>query len=302
MRYQVTHVTQYDYHASVSISHHQMHLRPRERRRQRLISHEIVVEPAARDTACRLDYHGNPVVFTTIEGAHSRLVIRSRMEVEINPIGHPPPGETPAWEHVREACRGVQVGAALEANEFLFDSPLVRSGDSFADYARPSFPKGRPILEAVLDLTARIHAEFKFDPRATDITTPIAQVLKEKRGVCQDFAHLEIACLRSMGLPARYVSGYINTRPAPGQAKLAGADASHAWLSFYCSGMGWIDVDPTNNLIPATEHITLAWGRDYSDVPPVSGVTLGSGAHALQVAVDVHEIPVDQAPNGESPG
>jgi transglutaminase-like putative cysteine protease len=181
----------------------------------------------------------------------------------------------------------LQQGAALEAAEFLFDSPLIKSNDDFADYSRPSFPKGRPILEAVQDLSERIHKDFKFDPSATDVSTPVTQVLKDRRGVCQDFAHLQIACLRSIGLPARYVSGYLNTIPPPGQPKLAGADASHAWVSFYCDAHGWIDIDPTNNQIPNLQHITVGWGRDYSDVSPVRGVVLGSAGHALKVSVDV---------------
>jgi transglutaminase-like putative cysteine protease len=287
MRYQVSHITAYEYHSSVAISHHQMRLRPRERPRQKLVSHELQIEPAPKDSTARLDFHGNPVNFATIETRHSRLLIRSKFEVEVMPRGHPPARETPAWEHVRESNRGVQTGAGLEANEFLYDSPLVKAGDAFADYARPSFTKGRPILEAAMDLTSRIFKEFKFDPTATDVSTPISEVLRLKRGVCQDFAHLQIACLRSMGLAARYVSGYLNTRPPPGKTKLAGADASHAWLALYCSALGWIELDPTNNMIPGDEHITVAWGRDYGDVCPVRGVTLGSGGHNLDVYVDV---------------
>lgn len=287
MRYKVCHVTAYDYHASVSISQHQMRLRPRARDRQKLISHELQIDPLPRDLVDRLDFHGNPVLYATIETRHSRLVIRSKFEVDISPRGRPPAHETPAWERARDSSRGIQLGSGLEANEFLFDSPLIKSGDAFADYARPSFAKGRPILEAVLDLTGRIYKEFKFDPSATDVATPLTQVLQQKRGVCQDFAHLQIACLRSLGLPARYISGYINTRPPPGKPKLAGADASHAWLAFYCAGLGWIEVDPTNNIIPSHEHVTVAWGRDYSDVSPVRGVMLGSGGHSLDVSVDV---------------
>jgi transglutaminase-like putative cysteine protease len=287
VRYQITHLTRYSYHASIAISHHQFRLIPRDHRRQKLLSQNLHVDPAPHETAARFDYHGNPVLFATIDRGHNELSIRSQFEVDLTPTYTPPPAETPAWEHIRDEIRGLQQGAALEAAEFLFDSPLVKSNDDFADYARPSFHKGRPILEAVLDLAERIHRDFKFDPTATDVSTPVTQVLKDRRGVCQDFAHLQIACLRSIGLPARYVSGYLNTIPPPGQPKLAGADASHAWVSFYCDAHGWIDIDPTNNQIPNLEHITVAWGRDYSDVSPVRGVVLGSAGHAQKVSVYV---------------
>lgn len=287
MVYEVSHTTTYGYHTSAAISHHQIRLRPREHPRQKLLAHKLEIEPEPRDSSPRHDYYGNPLIFAAIEGAHTKLVIRSLFQVDVHPRATAFPAETPAWERVRDSIRGVQQGPALEASEFLFDSPLIKAGDDFASYAKPSFVKGRPVLEAILDLTARIHREFKFDPTATDVTTPVSQVLKERRGVCQDFAHLQIACLRSLGLPVRYVSGYLNTRPPPGEPKLAGADASHAWVSVYCDGMGWIDVDPTNNVIPNMEHITIAWGRDYSDVSPIRGVMVGSGGHSLKVAVDV---------------
>jgi len=177
--------------------------------------------------------------------------------------------------------------SVLDAGEFAFDSPLVPLDTPFTDYARESFPPGRNLLAAVLELTARIHRDFKFDPTATTVATPLARVLEQRRGVCQDFAHLQIACLRSLGLPARYVSGYLETVPPPGQAKLLGADASHAWVSFFCPGLGWIDVDPTNNLLPSMQHITLGWGRDYGDVSPIRGVLVGGEEHTLTVSVDV---------------
>jgi transglutaminase-like putative cysteine protease len=287
MRYHVRHLTTYDYDASVSFSQHQLRLRPRALPRQRAENFAIAIDPVPRDLHEFIDYHGNPAAFATIEGAHSRFAICSEFDVELISLPTPSPSETPAWETVRDNSRGAQIGSALEANEFLFDSPLLKAGDQFADYARISFPKSRPILEACLDLTDRIHEDFAFDPAATDVSTPILQVFKQRRGVCQDFAHLQIVCLRSLGIPGRYISGYISTVPPPGQPKLAGADASHAWVSFYCDGLGWVDLDPTNNLIPNREHITVAWGRDYSDVPPLRGVTLGSGAHSLEVAVDV---------------
>jgi transglutaminase-like putative cysteine protease len=287
MRYHVCHRTTYDYAASVSLSQHQMRLRPRAYSKQKSSNYTISIEPTPRDTHQYTDYFGNPTLFATVEGSHARLEIRSEFDVDVLSEPELIPAETPPWEIVRDRSRGVQIGVGLEANEFLFDSPLLKASDDFAGFARRSFPNGRPILEAALDLTSRIYDEFTFDQTATDITTPILQVLKQKRGVCQDFAHLQIVCLRSLGIPARYVSGYINTVPPPGQPKLAGADASHAWISFYCDGLGWIDLDPTNNMIPDREHITVAWGRDFSDISPIRGVSLGSGIHSLSVAVDV---------------
>ena len=287
MRYHVCHLTTYDYDASVSLSQHQMRLQPRSNWRQKFCNYNLAIEPNPRDIHEYTDYFGNPTLFVTVEGSHARLQVRSEFDVDLLNSPELIAKETPSWEIVRDRSRGVQIGVGLEANEFLFDSPLLKAGDDFADYARPSFPKGRPILEAALDLTARIHHDFTFDPTATDVTTPILQVLKQKRGVCQDFAHLQIVCLRSLGLPARYVSGYINTIPPPGKTKLAGADASHAWISIWCDAVGWIDLDPTNNVIPNREHITIGWGRDFSDLSPIRGVTLGSSSHSLRVAVDV---------------
>jgi transglutaminase-like putative cysteine protease len=292
MHYHVRHLTTYEYHASVSLSQHHMRLRPRSKPGQRMENYHVVIDPVPRDRQEHIDYHGNPTTFVTIEGGHSRLSVCSEFDVELVPPVFAAPGETPAWELVRDNCRGEQIGADLEANEFIFDSPLLRTTDEFSDYAKPSFGKDRPILEACLHLTNRIHEDFTFDPSATEVSTPLLQVFKQRRGVCQDFAHLEIACLRSLGIPARYVSGYINTLPPPGQPKLTGADASHAWVSFYCHGIGWIDIDPTNNVQPNLEHITVAWGRDYSDIVPIRGVTMGGDRHTLKIGVDVTALEV----------
>jgi transglutaminase-like putative cysteine protease len=226
-------------------------------------------------------------MFVTVAGAHRQLQVISRNRVAVTPPFIPDATETPAWESVRGLCRTDRSVRVLEAGEFMFASPLAGSDPVFAAYAEPSFPSGRPILSAVLDLTNRIFNEFKFDPTATTVSTPLAQVLEKRRGVCQDFAHLQIACLRSLGLPARYVSGYLETLPPPGQPKLVGTDASHAWVAFFCPGIGWIDVDPTNNLLPSMQHVTLGWGRDFSDISPVRGVLTGGENHALSVGVDV---------------
>jgi transglutaminase-like putative cysteine protease len=287
MLYEVTHTTTYDYTDPVSVSHHILRLHPRALPHQHCLSAELHIEPAPSVSRQHTDYFGNVVTYVTIQGMHRQLTIKSINRVEVADFGRPFPDETPAWETVRDLSRGPQIGSALEASEFLFDSPLVKTENAFVDYAAPSFSRGRPILDAVLDLTGRIHRDFKFDPQATTISTPLHEVFKKRRGVCQDFAHMQIACLRSLGLSARYVSGYLETDPPPGQARLAGADASHAWISFFCAGIGWIDVDPTNNLLPGTRHITAAWGRDYSDISPTRGVIVGNGAHTISIAVDV---------------
>ena len=287
MIYQLSHRTVYDYADPVSLSQHVVRLKPRELPNQSCLKHELTFDPAPKQMENYLDYFGNSVGFAAVQRSHSCLVIHSVSTVQRSHVPAPERLETPGWEQVRDLTRGCQIGAALEASEFLFDSPMIAAGEEFADFARRSFPKGRPVLDAVLDLTARIHGEFAFDPEATDVATPVSEVLKKGRGVCQDFAQLQIACLRSLGLPARYVSGYIETVPPPGQEKLVGSDASHAWVSFYCHGLGWLDVDPTNNLLVGSQHVTLAWGRDYGDVSPVRGVILGSGKHSLAVSVDL---------------
>jgi transglutaminase-like putative cysteine protease len=287
MTYDLAHTTTYDYTNSVSLSHHTLRLRPRALPRQRCLGGELKIDPAPDVMSSHTDYFGNDMTFVTVEGSHRTLVITSRSRVEVSSATPPQPGATPAWEAVRALCLEEKPNDSLEAREFLYPSPHIKRQPDFAAYAQTSFPAQRPVLDAVLDLTERIHREFKFDPKATTIATPLDQVLKSRRGVCQDFAHLEIACLRSMGIPARYVSGYLETDPPPGKPRLNGADASHAWISFFCPGEGWIDVDPTNNLLPSNRHITVAWGRDYSDVSPIRGVILGSGEHTLKVAVDV---------------
>ncbi|MBI1176011.1 transglutaminase family protein [bacterium] len=285
--YEISHFTSYDYFGSVSVSHHLLRLRPRRLPNQRVFSHEVVIEPQPAVVSEHADYFGNQTQFVTVEGAHSRLVIQSRSKVAVGPLFVPEPTETSPWESVRTACRIDHAGSGLEAHEFTYGSPLAPLQDAYADYASVSFTRQRPLLEAVLDLTRRINKEFAFDPTATNVATPIADFYRKRRGVCQDFAQFEIACLRSLGLPARYVSGYLESDPPPGQPKLRGVDASHAWVSFYCPGVGWIDVDPTNNCIPSLRHITIGWGRDYSDVAPIKGVIIGGQGQALTVGVDV---------------
>jgi transglutaminase-like putative cysteine protease len=285
--YELTHTTTYHYLSPVTVSHHLLRVSPRRLARQFRLEHGIETDPAAATISLRTDYFGNEVAFATIEGAHRHLRVTSRSRVALGPAFIPDPAETPEWESVRGLCRTDLTATTLEAVEFAFASPAVPLGPDFADYAAPSFPRHRSILEAALDLAARIHADIKFDPTATTVSTPVREVLEKRRGVCQDLAHLALACLRSMGLSARYVSGYLETVPPPGQPRLVGADATHAWVSIFCPGIGWIDVDPTNNCLPSMRHITTAWGRDYSDVSPIRGVLLGSGEQTLSVGVDV---------------
>jgi len=291
--FEITHTTTYEYHAPVTVSHHLMRLTPRAMARQRLLAHDIEVQPTPAATNMRIDYFGNDVTFATIERTHRQLAVTSRSRVAVSPAFIPDVTETPAWESVRVLCHTDRTASVLEATEYTFTSPAVPVDPLFAEYAAPSFAADQSILESVTDLTARIHREFKFDSTATTVSTPLLEVLEKRRGVCQDFAHLQIACLRALGLPARYVSGYLETQPPPGRQKLVGSDASHAWVSFFCPGIGWIDVDPTNNNFPSMQHITLGWGRDYSDVSPLRGVILGAGKHNLKVSVDVTSLEND---------
>lgn len=277
----------------MTVSHHMARLAPRSLPSQRCPWHELEVQPVPVGRGVHVDSYGNITQYFEIEGKHEVLEVISRSLVEVLPSVHPDPSLTPRWEEVRDSCQLEKLTPGSEAGAFRFASPMVPLGVDFASYARSEFTPGRPVLEAVLGLTGRIFRDFKFDPRATDVSTPVSEVFKKRAGVCQDFAHLMLACLRSLGLPGRYVSGYLETAPPPGKVRLTGADASHAWVSVFCGeGAGWIDADPTNNLLPGERHITVAWGRDFSDVSPLRGVTLGAGGQRLAVAVDV--IPVDE--------
>ncbi len=287
MLYELAHTTTYEYNNSVSLSHHTLRLQPRELERQQCLAAELLIQPQPAVVKTHLDYFGNQMTFVTVEGSHRKLVITSRSRVNVHATTPPKPELTPTWESVRELCGADEANEAVTAREFIYPSPHIKREPEFSAYAEPSFTEERPLLDAVLHLTDRIYRDFKFDSKATTIATPLDEVFKSRRGVCQDFAHLEIACLRSMGIPARYVSGYLETDPPPGKPRLAGADASHAWISFFCPDAGWIDVDPTNNILPSNRHVTVAWGRDFSDVSPIRGVLLGSGEHTLKVAVDV---------------
>jgi transglutaminase-like putative cysteine protease len=290
MLYDLTHRTTYGYGSDVAVSHHLAHLRPRELPGQQVTGFALSIEPAPVVSAERADYYGNNTHFFSIGSPHDRLTViaKSRVRVAAPPL--PDAAQTPAWEVVRDRCAVDTLTPDSEVGEFRFDSPNVTRRSIFADYAAASFTKGRPLMEAVIDLNGRIFREFKFDPRATTVATPVDEVFKKRRGVCQDFAHLAIACVRSLGLPARYMSGYLETLPPPGKPRLIGADASHAWFSIWSSTHGWIDADPTNNVLPGDRHITVAWGRDFSDVSPLRGVVVGGSGHSLAVSVDVARV------------
>ena len=282
VQYEVVHTTEYDYSESVAVSHHMARLSPRILPNQQLLEYHLQIEPTPAVMTTHTDYFGNAATFFAMQGAHNRLTVRSRSRVALQPASVPSPSDTPPWEAVAD-----RTALPLDALEFLFDSASIPANADLAAYARAAFPAGRPLLEAVLELTGRIYEDFTFDPEATTVATPLAEVFSSRRGVCQDFARLEIACLRSLGLPARYVSGYLETLPPPDGTRLVGADASHAWTAFYCPGAGWIHVDPTNNMLPSLRHVTVGWGRDYHDVSPIHGVILGGGRHTLRVNVDV---------------
>jgi transglutaminase-like putative cysteine protease len=268
------------------------YLRPRCTPYQRLLRHRLEVVPRPTFTAARSDYFGNPADYLTLLAPQEELVVVARSEVEVAPRPPlPDPESSRPWEKLREPL-GYRAGASYgEEVEFLYESPFAPWSAEVQEYVGESFPPGRPLLAALIDLTGRIHREFRFAPEATDLSTPITRVLEERSGVCQDFAHLMIAGLRALGLPARYVSGYLLTEPPPGQLRLAGADASHAWVQAHTPEAGWVDLDPTNGMVVDAEHITLAWGRDYGDVCPLKGVIIGGGAHRLQVAVTVTPLP-----------
>ena len=285
MLYAVTHRTAYTYESDVSVSHHLAHLRPLALPRQEVLEYSLEITPEPAVHTHRLDFYETPTNFFTIQNPHAELVVTARSRVRVT--APELPAQTPAWQTVRDACARHVLSDATTAGEFCFDSRHIAHSAAYADYAATVFPTDRPLLDGLRDLTARIFRDFKFDKRATTTATPLADVFKNRRGVCQDFAHMGIACLRSLGLPARYVSGYLETIPPPGKKRLVGADASHAWLAVWCPGHGWIDADPTNNLLPGDRHITVAWGRDFSDVSPLRGVVVGGGEHKLKVSVDV---------------
>ncbi len=292
MTYKISHKTTYRYRYPVSMGNHVACLTPRSLPHHRLTRYQLVIHPPAKLTE-RIDYFGNQLSFFTVQRSHTRLVVEARSEVVIDRAAAPEITQSLPWERVIEMVRSNPGPESVDAAQYIFESPRIRPSVQLASYALQSFTPGRQFVTALLNLTERIYKDFKFDAKATSVRTSTEEVFRKRRGVCQDFAHLQIACLRSLNLPARYVSGYLRTYPAPGRPRLVGADASHAWVSAYCPEIGWLDVDPTNNLVPSYNHVTLGWGRDYSDVSPLRGLILGGRDHTLKVNVDVEPIDVE---------
>jgi len=290
--YRIRHLTSYAYDAIVTLAHSEARLNPRTGPWQVAHNARFVVEPAPAYITREVDYFGNWMHLFVMHEPHRRFVMTVHSEVTVRQPLLPHPEQTMPWEDVRGVLASATDHEVFEAVEYCFESPYVGWSADIQAYAAQSFTPRRPILAAVLDLNGRIYRDFVYRPGATNVATPVAAVFAQRSGVCQDFAHLLIACIRSMGLAARYVSGYLLTHPAEGQPRLIGADASHAWASVYCPGHDFIDVDPTNNALVNVEHPTLAWGRDFGDVSPLKGVVLGGGAHTVNVAVSV--VPIDE--------
>lgn len=301
MKYRVEHTTTYTGDEPASVGHNEARLRPRTLPCQVCHVHDLQISPVPSTRSQRVDYFGNPVWEFSFNQGYHELCVAAVSDVTVSAHAPRPDSGSPAWEDVAGALRAPASAADLAACEFVFDSPRVQSFSAVADYARQSFPPRRPILEAVAELNSRIHRDFTYDAQATTVTTSVEEAFELRRGVCQDFTHLAIAGLRGLGLAARYVSGYLRTRPADGRRPLVGADASHAWLSVYLGPAGWVDLDPTNDLIPDVEHITVAWGRDYGDVPPLRGVFVGGGRHRHVVRVTVTPLDEGHPGSGDRP-
>ena len=289
----VEHVTRYEYASRVELASHLVHLRPRDLPWQQVLQYTLRAEPGPDRVRWGTDHFGNPLAWLFLDRAHRALEVVTEALVDVSlPPAPARPGDTLAWENIVKLAQ--RPDAARDVAEFTFSSPMAPADRDVRAYVTPSFPPGRPILVALMDLMARIGRDFRFDPEVTTVSTPVQRVLQLRAGVCQDFAHLMIAGLRGLGLPARYVSGYLQTRPPPGQARLRGADQSHAWVGCWLGpAHGWIDLDPTNDLVVRDEHVWLGWGRDYADVSPIRGVLQGGGRHSLHVSVDI--APEEQA-------
>jgi len=293
MAYEVTHRTEYRYPSTVSSSFGEIVMLPRELAGQSCLRSALTIEPEPHDLRERLDFFGNRTAYFAVLAPHTRLSVTAVSLVRVRDRQIQPSLESAAgWEQSRDRLRAGTEDDLLDARQFVLDSPLVTLSEQLAEYAAPSFPPDRPVLDAVTDLSSRIYRDFKFLPGVTEVKTTIEEVFARRAGVCQDFAHVAIGCLRSLGLAARYVSGYLETRPAPGRARLAGADVSHAWVSVFLPGAGWADVDPTNDQLVNDRYVTTAWGRDYTDVPPLKGVIFTQGdVQDLRVSVDVIPVP-----------
>ena len=309
MKYRITHTTLYHYSQPVGLCQNEAKLQPRNFGRQHCHNSRFDIKPIPMDFRERIDFFGNRVAYFAIQQPHIQLIVTATSDVTIFPRQNTSDlFNQMTWEQVRSLLQEtplqgqsqIQQGQSqsqiqnqdltveiLDARQYVLDSPMVTVTPELADYAQSSFLPNRALVDVVHDLMQRIYKDFIYDPAFTTIATPLSEVLSFRRGVCQDFAHLAIACLRAYGIAARYISGYVETLPEPGKQRLVGADASHAWFSVYIPGTGWLDFDPTNNIVPLDQHITLAWGRDYSDVAPLKGIAFGGGQHTLSVSVDV---------------
>jgi len=290
MIYRILHTTGYHYSAPASLSQNEVLLCPRQTPNQEVIDTNLSIEPAPQYSHRRTDYFGNTVQLFMVQHPHDKLAISAVSTVKTaKPISAGPAASIP-WEQAVKRIHRHQQPSELEAYQFVFASPLVTIPPAAHEYALQSFSPEIPILEGTIELVRRIYTDFTYDKAASTVDTTVEQIIENQKGVCQDFAHLAISCLRSLGLAARYVSGYLETIPPPGKPKLVGSDASHAWFSLFIPDFGWVDLDPTNNLLTNETHVTVAWGRDYGDVAPVKGVVMGGGRHNLSVTVDVSRI------------
>ncbi len=287
MIYRVRHLTRYAYQDGVDLGMHVLHLRPRPLAWQKVLATSLRAVPCPAHQRESVDHFGNRVTWLSVDQPHPGLDLLAELLVDVHRPVPPDAIQTPRWESVAAAAASGGPEAWC-ASEFLFESPMAPHAAAVTDYAAPSFPPGRPVLDGLLELNRRINRDFVFRAGVTTLTTAPAQVLARREGVCQDFTHVMIAALRGLGLPARYMSGYIRTRPPPGMERRVGSDQSHAWVGCWIGARrGWVELDPTNDLIVSEEHVVLAWGRDYGDVTPVRGVLLGGGAHTLSVSVDL---------------
>jgi transglutaminase-like putative cysteine protease len=292
MRFRIKHSTRYTYAHRVTQCYNLANVVPRNTARQRCISNRIVVSPHPAVTRKRTDYFGNEAYHFEIQKIHKELVITSESEIQIDDLDVAMNLDLGvSYQEALDHLATTLNPETIEAREFLLNSPMIECSEALANYARPSFEPDRSLKACVSDLTSRIFTDFAYDPDFTTVATPLTEVLEHKRGVCQDFAHLQVGCLRSIGIPAKYVSGYIETLPAPGEQKLVGADATHAWIAYFSPNEGWVEFDPTNDKPANSQHIVTALGRDYYDVTPVKGVIFGGGeGPILSVSVDVSRL------------
>ena len=287
MLYHVRHITTYEYSKTVAESEHVLRLRPRLTDNQVCISSEVQLTPAQRRRTARTDYFGNRMEIVTIEDPHTELVVDAKSVVRVSKRRPRDLEATLAWDGLGDALAIGRSPAETEASNFMFDTPLTRAERDLLTYAAEDFAPARPVAAVAQAVMHRIRRDFTYKPGVTDASTPVDKVFELMAGVCQDLTHVMLAVLRARGLAARYVSGYLLTYPPPGRPRLRGADQSHAWVSVWCPPLGWIDYDPTNNVLPDDEHITVAYGRDFSDISPISGIMLGGGEHEVEVSVDV---------------